>query len=202
MSGSTSGTVIRAVPRDRAGWARADRVVCAALVALSRDPAPPDATAAAVRAWCRLSGVLRSAQARPAYEPGPCPDLCLVAVHPSDVEPLGRLAHELGRCMLPGTRADTAPALLRAADAAGVGPCELVVELARMHGLLDLDHGQEAELLYTLAGVRTAGTATLAAHDRIARRVAVMWSAGATDPGPVPADGLPGTGHGRHTGRR
>lgn len=200
MSGSTGGTVIRALPRDPGGWATVDRVLCAALVSLSRDAAPPDATVAAVRAWCRLSGVLRSAQARPGYRPGPCPDLCLVALHPADVEPIGRLARELGRCLLPGACTGTARALLRAASAAATGPCGLVVELARVHGLLDLDHGQDGELLYVLAGVRTEGAGTLAAHDRVAERVAAMWSAGEPDPGPAPADDLPGTGHRRGAG--
>ncbi|MEU6697212.1 hypothetical protein [Pseudonocardia sp. NPDC046786] len=202
MNGSTGGTVIRAVPRDRIGWATADRVLCTALVTLSRDDAPPDATAAAVRSWSLLSGPLRAAQARPGYPPGPCPDLCLVAVHPADIEPIGRLARELGRCLLPGARPTTARTLLRAASAAATGPCGLVVELARMHGVLDLDHGQDAELLYALAGVRTTGATILAAHDRVAGRVAAMWAAGEPDPGPVPADGLPGSGYGRHTGPR
>ncbi|BBG03200.1 MULTISPECIES: hypothetical protein [Pseudonocardia] len=202
MSGSTGGTVIRAVPRDPGGWARVDRVLCTALGALSRDATPPGATAAAARAWCRLSGVLCAAQARPGHPPGPCPDLCLVAVHPADVEPLGRLARELGRCLLPGAATTTTGALARAAGAAGTGPCGLVLELARVHGLLDLDHGRDAELLYTLAGVRTTGAATLAAHDRVAGRVAAMWAAGDPDPGPVPANGPPRPGNGRGAGPR
>ncbi|WFG45283.1 hypothetical protein [Pseudonocardia alni] len=53
-----------------------------------------------------------------------------------------------------------------------------MLELARVHGVLDLDLGADGELLYALAGVRTTGTATAAAHEAVAARVGTMWAAG------------------------
>ncbi|MYW73947.1 hypothetical protein GTW08_17670, partial [Pseudonocardia sp. SID8383] len=38
--------------------------------------------------------------------------------------------------------------------------------------------GADGELLYALAGVRTTGTATAAAHEAVAARVGTMWAAG------------------------
>ncbi|ALE78239.1 hypothetical protein HX744_08950 [Pseudonocardia sp. ICBG1122] len=175
MTGTATGTVVRAVPRDPGAWDRTDRRLGCALVSLARDADAPAGTADAVRGWRRMAGPLRAAQHRPGYGPGPCPDLCLVPVGPADVAALGLLAAALGARTLPG--ADGGP-LRRAAAAAGTTAPALVLELARVHGVLDLDLGADGELLYALAGVRTTGTAAAAAHDAVAARVGTMWAAG------------------------
>lgn len=178
MGDTTTGTVLRALPRDRVAWSRVDRTLSAALTALATDVHAPAAAGGALRAWRQLSGPLRAAQARPGYRPGPCPDLCLVAVSPADCDALGRLARALGRLLLPGAEPGPVAALDRAAGCARTTAGDLVVGLARAHGLLDLDHGPDGELLYALAGVRAAGPAVRAAHDRVTGRVATMWAAG------------------------
>ncbi|MEJ8279859.1 hypothetical protein [Pseudonocardia spirodelae] len=184
MDAARTPTVLRAVPRTPRAWAGVDRRVRTVLAVLARDPGAPVATPAAVRAWPRLAAPLRAAQRRPAYEPGPCPDLCLVAVLPDDVDALGGLAAALGALRLPG--ADDAP-LRRAAAATSATPAAVVQELARVHGVLDLDLGAEGELLYALAGVRVARTTGVAAaaHDAVAARVGAMWAAGEPYAGPA-----------------
>lgn len=178
MAGATIGTVLRVLPRDPAAWAAVDIVVSTALARLVREPDAPPVVREAVPAWLRLSGPLRAAQGRAAYPAGPCPDLCLAAVPPDAVEALGRLARALGRATLPGTGPVGGAALARAAATAGRTPSGLVVEVARAHGLLDLDHGGDAEMLHVLAGVRTRRAEVREAHDRVAERVAAMWAAG------------------------
>lgn len=178
MAGATIGTVLRVLPRDPGAWAAVDLAVSTALVTLSGEPDVPPVVREAAPAWRRLSGPLREAQGRAAYPAGPCPDLCLAAVSPDDVEALGRLSRALGRATLPGAGPLRWAALARAAAAAGRTPGGLVVELARAHGLLDLDHGGDAEMLHVLAGVRTRRSTVREAHDRVAGRVAAMWAAG------------------------
>ena len=64
----------------------------------------------------------------------------------------------------------------RLADS-GTSHERLVVDLACLHGLLDLDLGRDGDLLHLLSGVRTRAASVLAAHERVAVRVSRMWSA-------------------------
>lgn len=128
----------------------------------------------ALRAWGRLGAAIRSAD--------PCSGLGFVTVDATDVDVLGRAARELGASLLPGGRPDVAAALCRAAEAVGCGPDDLLVQLARIHGVLDLDLGADGEVL-RLWGADgpvfvTPPDEALAAHRRTAARVYRMWHGG------------------------
>ncbi|MET0189416.1 MAG: hypothetical protein ABW212_10475 [Pseudonocardia sediminis] len=186
MTDTRTRTEIRAVPRLGADWVRASGAVSGLLLDLLHEPevaAPLRTVRPALRAWGRLATALRAAQRRFPTPGSPCPDLCLVAVSPADVDTLGVAARALGRAMIPGCERGTYAALTRAADAVDSTPQQLVVALARMHGVLDLDLGTDGELLHLLAGIRTRGTGgeVGAANRRVTERVTEMWRAGAPD---------------------
>ncbi|TCK25145.1 hypothetical protein [Pseudonocardia endophytica] len=162
MSRIVTDTVLRAVPRLGGSWDAVELDISVALVRLDSDALP---------AWWRVSAAVRAEQERPAHPGGPCPSLCLVTVHPSDVDALGRCARELGAALLPGRDASS----LR--DATGGRPQELVAALARLHGVLDIDPGPDGDLLHVLAGIRTDAADARAAHARVAERVGRMWGA-------------------------
>jgi hypothetical protein len=162
MSRIVTGTVLRAVPRLGAGWDAVEHGISVPLVRLGSDALP---------SWWRISAAVRAEQERPAHPGGPCPDLCLVTVLPSDVDALGRCARGLGAALLPGR--DGAPVR----DAAPGRPEDLVATLARLHGVLDIDPGPDGALLHVLAGIRTDAADARAAHRRVADRVGRMWAA-------------------------
>lgn len=181
MTDTRTCTVIRALPRLGPDWVRNVGLVSGLLLDLLDEP-PPDATPLrpALRAWARVAIALRAAQERPPVSGSPCPDLCLVAVSPDDVDTLGAAARALGRAMLAGCENGTAAALARAASAVDSTPVRLLVTLTRMHGVLDLDLGSDGELL---AGARAGGSDPKvdAARNRVADRVGRMWRAGAEE---------------------
>ncbi len=162
MSRIVTATVLRAMPRLGAGWDAVEHGISVPLVRLGSDVLP---------AWWRISAAVRAEQERPAHPGGPCPDLCLVTVLPSDVDALGRCARELGAALLPGRDAP------RLRNAVPGRPEDLVAALARLHGVLDIDPGADGTLLHVLAGIRTEATDARAAHRRVADRVGRMWAA-------------------------
>ena len=165
MSRIVTDTVLRAVPRVGSRWDALEDGISLPLVRLGSDVLP---------AWWRISAAVRAEQERPPYPGGPCPDLCLVTVLPSDVDALGRCARELGAAFLPGRDAS----VIRAALAGtGRSPADLVAGLARLHGVLDIDPGVDGALLHVLAGIRTDAADARAAHARVAERVGRMWAA-------------------------
>ncbi|MCW0214906.1 MAG: hypothetical protein OJJ54_16225 [Pseudonocardia sp.] len=189
------GGVRRAVPHGPAEWTRVCGMLSGFLADLAeadRDrgvlPAPLGG-GVGVRAWGRLCAALTPARA--AASPGSMwlqPRLAFVTVDPVDIAVLGAAARRLGRTRLPEPsltpgHAWTGEAVRRAAQASSTTPPRVVVELARVHGVLDLDLGQDMAVLRRWGAdgpvlVRPPGAA-LAAHRRIAGRVHTMWVAGA-----------------------
>ncbi len=174
MSRTVIGTVLRAVPRLGAAWDGLEHGISVPLIRLATTPDSPcpDGT---LEAWWRISAAVRAEQERPVHPGGPCPALCLVTVLPSDVDRLGRCARALGRTLLPGTPGG--PALEQAVAGTGRSPADLVAGLARLHGVLDLDPGDDGTTLHVLAGVRTDAPGVWAAYHRVATRVGWMWAA-------------------------
>jgi hypothetical protein len=170
-----------------------------------------------MRAWGRLSTALDSARRTPNSAALRLqPWLEFVTVDLGDVAVLGATARRLGRGLLPApnlapARGGVTEALERAAGAGTTTPSALVVEFARVHGVLDLDLGESLETLRRWGAdgplfARPPDSA-LAAHRRIAARVHTMWSAGAgarDARGPDDACGTSprGTSVTRSTGRR
>ncbi|MEQ3554359.1 hypothetical protein WIS52_28165 [Pseudonocardia nematodicida] len=175
-----TSTVIRAVPRIGSAWTRTSGQLSALLLETLDEPSsgPLWIGRPALRAWGRVDTAVRAAQARSPYPPGPCPGLCLVPVRPDDVATLGAAAVVLGRGLLPGGEPRAAAVLGRAASGCGTGPADLVRDLARVHGVLDLDLAADGELLYVLAGVGTGGGRAADAGERATERVLTMWRAG------------------------
>ncbi len=131
----------------------------------------------AVQAWGRLSAAIRSA--------APYSGLGFLTVDADDVDVLGRAARALGASLLPGGHPDVASTLCRAAEAVGCDPDELLVQLARVHGVLDLDLGADGEMLRLWGAdgpvfVTPPGEA-LVAHRRTAARIYRMWHGGDGD---------------------
>lgn len=193
MSRIATGEVLRALPRlgvcdahvtgspgcHPPCWGAIEQGIAAPLLRLDADPLLPERSAVrdAVPAWWRVSALVRAEQERPVSDGSPCPDVCLVTVAPADVDAIGACARELGRALLPEADRDLVRAMQRAVPP-GAGPERLVVGLARLHGVLDLDHGQAGEVLHVLAGIRTSRPDLLATHRHVADRVGRMWSAG------------------------
>lgn len=189
-----SHSQLRAVPHVPGEWSRIVDLVTGALFGLAEEQrstgAVPDVldNGRALRSWSRVATALV-----PVLQSGPAgrflsPRLDFVAVDPADVAALGDLARRLGRCLLPGMendppRARLTIALDRAACAAVTTPAEIVLQLARVHGVLDLPLGGDGEILHRWGAdgplfTRPPGSA-IGAHRRIAARVYAMWVAGA-----------------------
>lgn len=96
------------------------------------------------------------------------PPLVFVRVRPEEVAAIGAAARRLARQLSPGRRTPAAPA---ATEALAV----LVRDLALVHGLLDLDPGEDAEVLRHWGADGPLFTAppavAIAAHPRLAARV-------------------------------
>lgn len=143
---SAPRTVRRAVPGTPGEWVTvAGRIsgLLLAVAAAERDGLVlPDALAGhtALRAWGRLRGPIAAA----VRTPGPG-GLATVTVDVADVEVLGLAARTLGlqRCRDLASRAGSpvAAILYDEALAHGVPAGTLVAELARVHGVLDVDEG-------------------------------------------------------------
>ncbi|MCF7553479.1 hypothetical protein [Pseudonocardia sp. WMMC193] len=102
------------------------------------------------------------------------PPLVFVRVRPEDVAEIGAAGRRLGTALLPGRRAPAAPV---ATEALAV----LVRDLALVHGLLDLDPGEDAEVLRHWGADGPLFTApppvAVAAHHRLAARIHALWQA-------------------------
>jgi hypothetical protein len=183
------------VPYDPAEWTRVCGVLSGLMLGVAEQErctgpvAPPLGGGAAMRAWGRLSAALASARRAPSSAALRLqPWLEFVTVDLGEVAVLGAAARQLGVGLLPAPSLAPAPgavteALERAAGAGTTTPSKLVVEFARVHGVLDLDLGEDLLTLRRWGAdgplfVRPPGSA-LAAHRRISARVHAMWSAGA-----------------------
>lgn len=102
------------------------------------------------------------------------PRLVFVRVRQVDVAVLGETARALGAQLLPGSPADS--------PVATEGLSTLVRDMALVHGLLDLDPGEDGEVLRYWGAdgplVVIPPPVALAAHRRLAARVHTLWEAG------------------------
>jgi hypothetical protein len=147
--------------------------------ALPVAPAEWERLAAAVAAGVPGPAARRLGVAlRPAVAPSPpgvrwlSPRLLFVRVDPEDVAVLGATARGLGARLLP------CPSAPVGVDALST----LVWDLALVHGLLDLDPGEDAEILRYWGAdgplLATPPPVAVAAHHRLAARVHTLWDAG------------------------
>jgi hypothetical protein len=105
-------------------------------------------------------------------------------IDPEDLAALGAAAAVLGRVLLPGSGSgELAAVLADHARGCDTTPGALVVELARLHGLLDLAWTDDVELLH--ARIVGAGPVDViltpaeeAAYRRTVERFDAMWAAG------------------------
>jgi hypothetical protein len=110
--------------------------------------------------------------------------LRFVELDPTDLEVLGAAASSLGRCLLPGAGMEELGAVLEqhaAARDTTVGA--LVFQLARLHGLLDLEWTDDVDMLHTRISAAGSSDVVLtsaeeAAYQRTAGRFDAMWAAG------------------------
>jgi hypothetical protein len=105
-------------------------------------------------------------------------------VDPQDLAVLGVSAAVFGRALLPGSgQGELAAVLTDHARGCDTTPGALVVQLARLHGLLDLEWTDDVALLH--ARIASAGpvdvvlsSAEEAAYRRTVERFDAMWAAG------------------------
>jgi hypothetical protein len=149
-------------------------VALGAAVRIAWAVAPTQSTAR-MRTLPRLFG----SDGRTAYVP-----LRFVDVDPVDLEVLGDAAAALGRSLLPGSGSGDVAALLdQHARGHDTTAGALVVQLARLHGLLDLAWTEDVELLHARLTVESAVDVVLtrpeeAAYWRTAERFDAMWAPG------------------------
>jgi hypothetical protein len=177
----------RALPYAPGDWQRLSTAVSLGLAATPGAPLGAD-PAVRVAAAQRLQAALA-----PSLEGGPRsgrhlgPRLVFVTVAAADVALLGEAAHTLGAGLLPtattGAQA-AAPAsdrpVLDRADTTALAA--VVWAMALVHGLLDLDLGEDVEVLRYWGADGPLFTApppvALAAHRRVAARVYALWTVG------------------------
>lgn len=138
-------TVLRAVPGTSSEWVHAAEQISWLLLALAaaenEGHAMPDPLHArrALRAWARLKATLLAAVR--AADPAPVPVAVLVPAAEADT--LGATARLLGRVLceyrVHNTVGEIARTLLHAARAQDTTLEGLVAQLARVHGVLDVD---------------------------------------------------------------
>jgi hypothetical protein len=117
------------------------------------------------------------------------PPLRFLEVDPVDLEVLGAAAALLGWALLPyADSGDLAMVLDDHARGCDTTATRLVTELARLHGLLDLEWTADVALLH--ARITAAGAADVIltgaeelAYQRTAERFAAMWDAGTVHSG-------------------
>lgn len=138
----------------------------------------------ALRAWGRLQGVIDPAQRQTVAAAAQTvyPALCFVTVAAADVAVFGAAARELGRSHSACGNQAVTLALARSATAVQRTPEQLIMQVARVHGVLDLDLGADGHILTEWGAdgpvFVTPPPVALAAHRRIASRVYTMWQAG------------------------
>jgi hypothetical protein len=147
-------------------------VALGAAVRIAWAVAPTQTTRA--RTLPRLFG----SDGRTAYVP-----LRFLDVDPVDLDVLGASAAALGRSMLPGSRSgDLAVLLDQHARGRDTTAGALVVQVARLHGLLDLAWTDDVELLHTRITADGADVVLTQleeeAYWRTAERFDAMWAAG------------------------
>lgn len=143
------GTVLRAVPGTRSEWVHAADQISSLLLALAvaenkGHPMPdPLHAGRALRAWARVKAPLLAAVS--AADPTPAP--VAVPVPAADADTLGATARLLGRVLceyrVHGTGGEIALTLIHAARAQATTLEALVAQLARVHGVVDVDPRDE-----------------------------------------------------------
>lgn len=176
-----AGIVRRALPRIGGEWADVAGQVTAFL--LDRAAEAPSTHLPALQAWDRLDAEVRPAQSRSSVRPGvPYADLVFVSVDVADIAAVKTAALDMagqgsGYAAPVAEGAGAGVVTLRPVGLAGRPQCEL----ARVHGVLDLDLGRDGEILREWGAdgplfARPPGEA-LAAQRRIAARVYAIWKA-------------------------
>jgi hypothetical protein len=159
--------VRRAFPSVRDEWTTVAAHVSTMLLELIEQESdgdllpPPLAHRVALQAWGRIKTGVSAAldhSTRP---------ICTVPVSPDDLAVLGAASRELGRSQLPGGNPAVAAALDRAARPLERSPQQLIMQLARVHGVLDLDDRTTPD-----------GTGPPPPTEPLALRIATMWHAG------------------------
>lgn len=142
----SNDAAFRAVPGTTAEWVQVAGRISGLLLALaeaesSGHPVPaPLRGRAALRAWARLRNPILAAVRT---WPDAVDTRVAAGVPTDDMEVLGESARVLGRVLCQfrahGVGGEVAGALLREAREHGVPPERLVAQLARVHGVLDVD---------------------------------------------------------------
>lgn len=194
--GTTATMVRRALPLLGRGWIEVAGQVSGLLLDITDQeitarwnddaaamPAPL-AAGVALRAWGRLQAAIRPVQQGAADPAGRTlyPALGFVTVASGDVAVLGAAAARMGQSRGPGGHRGVADALERSAAATNRTCEQLIVQVARVHGVLDLDLGADGDIPVELGAdgrmFVAPPPATVVAHRRIAGRVYTMWQAG------------------------